>query len=86
MLPFAAIFALFAFANLHPQLASGNGVQAGQLVEATEYSACDYHCAPFNRPTTAYCIQVGSERWLESGQESLVSQILIACAALLDKR
>jgi hypothetical protein len=61
MLPFAAIFALFAFANLHPQLASGNGVQTGQLLEATEYSACDYHCAPFNRPTTAYCIQVGSE-------------------------
>jgi hypothetical protein len=61
MLYFAAIFASFAFATLHLQLTSMNGVQAGKLLEAAEYSACDYNCAPFNRPTIAYCIQAGSE-------------------------
>lgn len=33
--------------------------QAAKLVEADEYSACDYQCAPFNHPTTAYCFQLG---------------------------
>jgi hypothetical protein len=33
--------------------------QAAKLVEAEEYSACDYQCAPFNHPTTAYCFQLG---------------------------
>jgi hypothetical protein len=33
--------------------------QAAKLVEAKEYSACDYQCAPFNHPVTAYCFRSG---------------------------
>jgi hypothetical protein len=41
--------------------ASSGGVRAAKLLEAMEYSACDYNCAPFNRPTTSYCFQDGDE-------------------------
>ena len=40
--------------------ARGTFVSA-MLVESHEYSSCDYLCAPFNNPTTAYCIQVGND-------------------------
>jgi hypothetical protein len=31
------------------------------LLEAREYSPCDYTCAPFNHPTTAYCFSLGDK-------------------------
>jgi hypothetical protein len=40
---------------------TASSVRAAKLLEATEYSACDYNCAPFNRPTTSYCLQDGNE-------------------------
>ena len=61
MLRLAAMVVPFALASLLGRPSSATDIQTGKLLEATEYSACDYHCAPFNRPTVAYCIQVGDE-------------------------
>lgn len=61
MFRFATILVFFSFFPMQGQASRTAVAQSGRLLEATEYSACGYNCAPFNRPTTAYCIQAGSE-------------------------
>jgi hypothetical protein len=52
-------FTLFGCAFHSSAQSQKNHSTTAVLLEAIEYSHCDFDCAPFNHPTTAYCFRAG---------------------------
>ena len=53
-----ALIAIATFALLSPVLQSSEKYRQGVMVDSGEYDWCHYDCAPFDRPTFFFCVQV----------------------------